>query len=735
MYLSRSSISAVLVVLFLAVAVRAETPAERYQWANVPFGGGGFVTGIVYNPSVPGLTYIRTDVGGAYRWDVDNKRWIALNDNIGRDDAQLLGVLSIAVDRNNPSRVYLACGQYLADWGHKAAILRSSDRGETWSRTDLPIRLGGNADGRSTGERLQVDPNNPDILLLGSSQDGLWKSSNGGVSWDSVSGFPASAVTFVLFDAHSGLAEGNTKTIYVGTADTKRPSLYRSRDGGSTWAAVPGAPPGLMPHRAAFDANGTIYFAYSNDIGPNNITDGAVWKFEPTTGAWTDVTPERPSRSLFGYSGIAADPTTPGIIVVSTLDRWGSGDDLFRTIDGGLTWKSLRTKSIHNADNAAWFRSYSGGKDVMGHWIGDVEIDPFNANGASYITGYGLWHTDNLNAIDAGKMVNWSFDVAGLEETVPIALASPPKGPHLVTALGDVSGASYSDDAVDTITGLNVPIGESNRSIDFAEAVPTYMVRTSDQGATSGYFSIDGGQTWKGFISTPRIVKDADGKYHTADRIAVSAGAKYLVWAPQHQSAYYSDDHGVSWHGSAGWPQSKDETFIPVADRASEGVFYVMDRAKGTIYISIDGGKTFTLFTENAPQWGGEMKAVPGHVRALWVPMPNGLYYSPDENSPFKPVRSISEAYAVGVGKAAPGHSDPAVYCWGRIKNVIGIFRSDDSGESWVRINDDQHQFGWIGAIIGDPRIYGRVYLGTSGRGVIKGDIALPGSTGGKVAQ
>jgi hypothetical protein len=49
---------------------------------------------------------------------------------------------------------------------------------------------------------------------------------------------------------------------------------------------------------------------------------------------------------------------------------------------------------------------------------------------------------------------------------------------------------------------------------------------------------------------------------------------------------------------------------------------------------------------------------------------------------------------------------------------VRGIFRSVDAGQTWVRINDDQHQWGRAGdtAITGDPRIFGRVYIGTNGR-------------------
>ena len=48
---------------------------------------------------------------------------------------------------------------------------------------------------------------------------------------------------------------------------------------------------------------------------------------------------------------------------------------------------------------------------------------------------------------------------------------------------------------------------------------------------------------------------------------------------------------------------------------------------------------------------------------------------------------------------------------------LIGVLGSDNWARTWVRINDDQHQFGLIGQITGDPKLYGRVYVGTFGRG------------------
>ena len=42
------------------------------------------------------------------------------------------------------------------------------------------------------------------------------------------------------------------------------------------------------------------------------------------------------------------------------------------------------------------------------------------------------------------------------------------------------------------------------------------------------------------------------------------------------------------------------------------------------------------------------------------------------------------------------------MYLVGKVKGTAGFFRSDDLGVTWVRINDDQHQFGFVGTITGD---------------------------------
>jgi len=65
-----------------------------------------------------------------------------------------------------------------------------------------------------------------------------------------------------------------------------------------------------------------------------------------------------------------------------------------------------------------------------------------------------------------------------------------------------------------------------------------------------------------------------------------------------------------------------------------------------------------------------------------------------------------------------------ALYLVGTVQGQRGFFRSTDSGATWVRINDDQHQWGLVLHITGDPKKFGRVYVGTHGRGTFYGDPA-----------
>ncbi|HEX8668702.1 MAG TPA: hypothetical protein VF727_10065, partial [Allosphingosinicella sp.] len=225
-----------------AGAAEERVASAPYSWQNVTVGAGGFAPNIVFSRAEKGLGYIRTDMGGAYRWDARQERWTPLQD--GNAVSSYMGVESVAPDPLNPDIVYLAAG--MGYWG-EAAILRSQDRGDTWETVPVPFKMGGNENGRGLGERLAIDPNRTSTLYFGSRHDGLQRSDDSGRTWRKVGTFPHkglgapagrrethAGISFVLFDPRSGRPGAGSGIIYAAVADPADPST------GPPTAAGPG---------------------------------------------------------------------------------------------------------------------------------------------------------------------------------------------------------------------------------------------------------------------------------------------------------------------------------------------------------------------------------------------------------------------------------------------------------------------------------------------------------------
>ena len=121
---------------------------------------------------------------------------------------------------------------------------------------------------------------------------------------------------------------------------------------------------------------------------------------------------------------------------------------------------------------------------------------------------------------------------------------------------------------------------------------------------------------------------------------------------------------------------------------------------------------------------GGQdrLYAAPGREGDLWIEAFDGLYHSVDSGNLFSKMKGVQEIHGFGFGRGTSESGYAALYLIGVVDDLRGIFRSDNIAESWTRINDDQHQWGLLLYITGDPRQYGRVYVGTHGRGIITGD-------------
>ena len=712
--------------------VPCERSSSPYTWQSVKIVDGGVMPGIYTHPTEPGLMYIRANVGGAYRWNAATSLWIPLTDWLDGTNADwsLMGIESIALDPTDPDRLYLAAGMYIESWiTINGAILISRNQGRTFDRVNLPFKLGGNDDyGQQGGERLAVNPFQPNQLYLGTHENGLWLSSDYGATWSQMASFPITAtpdlvgVVFVRFDPrHQG-------TVYVGAYTG---GIYRSTDSGATWQQVPGQPTTLpdgetlRPMRCALGPDGLLYVTYANSPALSSIGNGAVYKLDTNEGTWTDITPPDTQTNLwYGYCAVGVDAQRKGTVMVGTWNRWWPEDDFFRSTDGGATWRSLQQYSVRDTSLSP-FLNY---QVTFGVWNASFEVDPFDSNHALYDAGNSVWATNDLTQMDSGQPTHWYVGANGIEETVIRLVVSPPSGAHLFSAVGDEGGFRHDDFDVSPVPFLN-PLMIEVASLDFAELNPLVMARVGlldYDGDIAGAFSTDGGVTWTELSGVP----PGAGLGPTADgyvaMVAVSANGSTYVWAPPDSvPAYIRNGPWVSSTGA-------QVGLRVVSDRVNPNKFYGYDANTGTVYASTNGGVSFVARATGLPQdigspgWTaeGQPKAVFGREGDIWLPTSSGLYHSTNSGASFTRIGSIESAPLVGFGMAAPGASYPAIYAVGTVSGVYGIFRSDGMGASWVRINDDAHQFGMLGTISGDPRIYGRVYVGTQGRGIVYGDLS-----------
>lgn len=264
--------------------------------------------------------------------------------------------------------------------------------------------------------------------------------------------------------------------------------------------------------------------------------------------------------------------------------------------------------------------------------------------------------------------------------------------------------------------------------IDYAGLKPSVVVRSgtpaprSGPGAPTLAYSLDYGRSWEPL--QPR---------GTTSAITVSAdGRAFVVTAP---APLVTSDRGRSWTVARGLPAGSH----PIADKVAPESFYALDFRNSALYVSTDGGVTFHSRASrglpaslegdvpDSPERQWPLIATPAKRGDLWLVTREGLFHSTDAGSSFSRIDGGVLVAALGFGKAPPGRSYPALYALGIKDSTYAIWRSDDEGASWIGINDAGHEYGErFRCIAGDPRVFGRVYVGTDGRGIVYGEPRVP---------
>jgi photosystem II stability/assembly factor-like uncharacterized protein len=209
--------------------------------------------------------------------------------------------------------------------------------------------------------------------------------------------------------------------------------------------------------------------------------------------------------------------------------------------------------------------------------------------------------------------------------------------------------------------------------------------------------------------------------------ISVSAdGGTMLVATPEPLRTH---DGGRTWLRVEGLPGGTRAT----ADKVDPSRFYAVSGSH--VLGSRDGGAHFApLAGRGLPadlaaarirnrEQQSTLVASPFAAGELWLKLGAQLWRSTDGGASFEPASGALQVELFGLGKGQG--RDPGLYAVGTLNGLRAVWRSDDLGKHWQRINDDGHQWGLRFRVIsGDPRIAGRAYLGTDGRGLFYGDPA-----------
>lgn len=683
---------------------------KDWTFGQVAVGGGGFVTG-VFSTCEENVYYARTDVGGAYRWDESQQKWKSLNYWVSEADVGFMGISSIAVDPKNAANVYLLAGtEYFS--GGKTAVLKSTDYGETFKVIEVTdkIKVHGNGMGRGNGERIAVDPNNSDIIFAAGCSGGMIKSTDAGETWEAVESFPVKSTTnsnginIIVFDP-SAEKDGATQRIYAAVSQKKAEegNIFVSEDGGATWNPLENAHNDDMPERIKLDSKGNLYIVYSNNEGPWNAMLGGVHKYDIETKTSTVISPDNSP-----YGDILIDPTDENKMVLVTTQTWkeqpnGSyGDVFYVTSDGGKTWTNILDKMTMSTNGMPWI------EDCAIHWCCSLAMNPVNTSEIMVTSGNGIFACDNI----WDESPEFYFNSLGIEETVPMDMITMIDYP-LVSAALDYDGFVHED--------ITVPAERHGDKIGSTTSI-TVAAQNRDYWAKVGgndseqllTYSTDGGKTWTKITNSPE-----SGKVFYNGSVALTADGSRLIWSSEKgYKTYYTEDWGATWTECEG---IMGNNLYIMGDAVNSD--YVYACGNENFYISSDGGKTFKKNMTVAPRFR-RVCVSPTEEGVFYIPCGAGLFKSTDHGETIDFVKGMVNCEAVSLGKAK-NEGDPYVlYVYGNptTEDPKGIYMSEDDGASWVRINDDAHQFGGTGNggfICGDLNVYGRCYMSTVGLGIV----------------
>ena len=350
-------------------------------------------------------------------------------------------------------------------------------------------------------------PGNPGTFYMGSTGGGIWKTTDGGIRWDNVSDgfFKTGTVGDIAVSATNpnlvlaGMGEHAARGVMTSMGD----GVYLSRNAGKSWEHI-----GLDRSRHISDViihprdENTFYAAVQGaQYGPSE--DRGIYRSTDGGKTWERVLYVNPET---GASSLSMDPNNPLVLYAAfwehrrkpwTMESGGAGSGLYKSEDGGNSWKKLK-KGLPESFGKAGI-SASGAQ--AGLVFAVLEADGEKAGVYRSDDGGDSWQQVNKDRINVAR--SWYY----------MEIFADPTDPNRVYVLN--APVTRSIDGGKTFQPLSTPHGD-NHDLWIDPYDNSILANANDGGANISY---NGGQSWSTQENQPtaqfyRVITDNRFPYY-----------------------------------------------------------------------------------------------------------------------------------------------------------------------------------------------------------------------------
>ena len=514
-----------------------------------PAEGIGRLSGMAFHPTDTNIMWVGAPSGGLWRTLDNGAHWENMT-----PDWPNLGVGDIVINPNHPDTMYLASGDGSVSDTYSFGLLRSVDGGLTWEPTGLTFNIPAGINFR----RIALDPLQPHIILA-ATNDGLKRSTDAAQTFTNVASGHFTDICWMPFQSDTVFA-----STYSGSGSAK---LYRSTDGGISWAESPGMP-AVNAERIKVRISPAnprrVYVAVSN-------TNSAFRGLFRSDNAGASFEPKCASPNLFGWEGFGTDDegtawyamdmaisnTDPDVVVVGSVSPWIS-------TDGGLN-----------------FNPY-------GHWSGNsapyvhadqhrLEFHPitnrfFSANDGGIFRK--AWTHNGFDILSNGMSITMYYKMShGSSEPNTILAGCQDNGTHRLRS--GMWTIVFGGDGMQTI------IHPEDNNLMFCTTQNGSFYRSTDAG-----FS----------FSTDLKPSSVDGQWVTP--FILEPGGGPVVYSGWRNKVMRSDDYGSSWFDFSPTLQGSDISSMDFS-LTDPNVMYVATRTR--VHKTTDLGGDWTMVSNGLP--------------------------------------------------------------------------------------------------------------------------------------